>query len=554
MKDRMQQPSARIAALVIGLIAVVALFHFQGTSVYEEWAHGSLFIWLHCVWKFDSVGAVSYTYSYAVPLISAWFVWRDRHLLQFDAWRESWTGVAVLAIALLAHGVALRGELPHLSAVAFIGALWALPAALGGRRVAKVLAFPACYLVFAIPLSFIERATFPLRHAASVLSAILLNGLNLPVVRVGTALHAASGRFSLDVADPCSGIRSMLALVALGGLFARLARLTKTGKVLLFASCLPIALVANVVRIVLLAFVAQVFGSVPTEGIGHDMSGYIVFVVAALLLPITERLLAMRFRAEPEPSSDERASTTPQAPVRWSVVAALGALLLLSAPYAYKMENISVLTATPVEMEFPERVGGWQGERVYFSADPSVSRMIRESEIGETHVCPETGAALASASQAERLGLPEDTEIIKSVYEHPSGNELIVNIVRSGETRGSIHRPQWCIAAQGFSILSTSFPAWRNRGDKKVALLKIERAHGRLQTYYCYWFIGHDYSTPYHTSRVLRMALDRLLKGHSTRWAYVAISAPASSNAETFIAEFVRDLDVAITKTETSRR
>jgi len=292
--------------------------------------------------------------------------------------------------------------------------------------------------------------------------------------------------------------------------------------------------------------VAQVFGSVPTEGIGHDISGYIVFVVAALLLPIAERLLAMRFRAEPAPPEEKQEVATPQPPVRWGVVASLAAVLVLSAPYAHKMESISILKTSPIEMEFPEQVGSWKGERIYYSTDPSVTRIIRQGELGDAHVCPDTGAELASASPAERFGLPADTEIIKAAYKHPTGNELHVSIVRSGETRGSIHRPQWCVTAQGFSIISTSFPSWRSSGDRRVALLRIENEHRRQQSYFCYWFIGHNHSTPYHTSRVIHMALDRLLRGHSTRWAYVSISAPATTASETLIQDFVQNLEAAI--------
>jgi exosortase len=545
-KSFLSKCSLRTAVLVAGLAGLVAIFHIEGTSVYEEWAHGSLFIWLHCIWKFDSIGAVNYTFSYLVPLVAIWFVWRERDTLRRSQWQDSWKGLIVLTCMFLIHGIALRGQLPHLSAITFIGALWALPTALGGRPVGRALAFPACYLLLAVPLGFIERATFPLRHAASAISAAVLNGLNLPVTRIGTAIHSASGSFSLDVADPCSGIRSMLALLALGAAFARLARLTSLGKILLFASSIPVALIGNVVRIVLLALAAEFWGVELALGAYHDVSAYIVFAVAVLLLPLVERLLKKGFKTESRDVTPASQPDTSCLPVHRGFAIALVCIFVAALPYARKMLTISTLTTAPIDMHLPERVGDWTGERIFYSSDASVTRSFRQSELADPHTCPETGAALTSASLAERVGLPGDTEIIKAVYGRPGTDDIFVSLVRSGETRGSIHKPQWCIAAQGFSVLSTSFPTLRKEGDKRVALLRISPGEQRRQSFFCYWFIGQNHSTPYHTSRVLRMAVDRLIKGHATRWAYISITAPASETMEKRLPEFVQELENAL--------
>ena len=544
--------SRRAGLLVAGLAALVAIFHIEGTSVYEEWAHGSLFIWIHCIWKFDSIGAISYTFGYLIPVVAIWFVWRERDALRSTQWQSSAGGLIALAGMLLVHGIALRGQLPHLSAISFIGAIWALPTALGGRRVGKLLAFPASYLLLAVPLGFIERATFPLRQAASTISALILNGINLPVTRIGTAIHSATGSFALDVADPCSGIRSMLALLALGAAFARLAQLKPMGKALLFASSVPIALIGNVVRIVSLALVAELWGSELALGTYHDTSAYIVFAVAVLLLPLVEHFLNTVFKTESKGAAHAPQPPPSYQPVHRGFALALLAILVAAVPYARAMLTISTLSTAPIQMDFPEHVGSWTGERIFYSTDTSVSGAFRQRELGESHTCPESGAPLASASLAERVGLPADTQIIKAVYERPGTGDIFVTLVRSGETRGSIHKPQWCIAAQGFSILSTSFPALRTKGDKRVALLRISPGEQRQQSFFCYWFIGQNHSTPFHSSRVLRMAADRLIKGHATRWAYISITAPFSETMEKRLPEFVQELENAFSDHATS--
>ncbi len=537
----------RTLYLLAGSIMLVCLFHFYGTSVYEDWAHGSLFIWLHCVWKFDSIGAVNYTFSYIIPLVAVWFIWRERKQLHFSHWYYYSKGLILLAFFLILHGIALRAQLPHISAISFIGALWALATSLGGVQIGKKLVFPAIYLTLAIPLSFIERATFPLRSIASKLSVYILNGLAIPVTNVGTAICDVNGTFKLDVADPCSGIRSLLALMALSLAFAKISQLKKTGKIILFLSFLPIAIIANIVRIVTIAFVTKFFGVKLAMGAYHDISGYLVFVIATLLLISLEHVLKKRFYHEEYSKIDYSSQNTNllQSSCKYTVIT-LFIILLVAFPYSLRMEKISILRATPIKMFLPKQVAEWNGERIYYDKNDHTSKIIRESEVLENGINPNTGGELVSASYQERIGLPSDTKIIKSIYTYTDGTEFFVTLVMSGETRGSIHKPQWCISAQGFEVVSTSFPKYRTYGDKKVALLDLKMPNKRNNSFFCYWFIGNNHSTPYHTSRVLHMAFDRIIKGHSTRWAYISISGPNSSRISKLIPSFVNKLEHAI--------
>ena len=133
-----------------------------------------------------------------------------------------------------------------------IGLIWAVPYALWGRGVARLMVFPAAFLFFTVPVSsFIDFFTIHLRIFSSAIATGLLNGLGLDVHRSGTALYSrtAGSEFSVDVADPCSGIRSLFAMMALAAGYAYLTQKTIVRKWLLFASSIPIAMVGNMFRI-----------------------------------------------------------------------------------------------------------------------------------------------------------------------------------------------------------------------------------------------------------------------------------------------------------------
>jgi exosortase len=161
--------------------------------------------------------------------------------------------------------------------------IWGMPFYLYGKRVAGLLTFPCAYLAFCIPLNFLDGLTFPLRLWSAAIAASLLNGLAIPVQRSGTAIVSTAGQgFQLDVADPCSGLRSLLAMMALIAAYGYLTE-SKTGRRwLLFACSIPIAMLANIVRVASIGVAAGAIGQDAAMRVYHDYSGYIVFTTAVL--------------------------------------------------------------------------------------------------------------------------------------------------------------------------------------------------------------------------------------------------------------------------------
>jgi len=124
---------------------------------------------------------------------------------------------------------------------------------------------------------------------AAEAGASLINWFNIPVYRTGSIVYLPNT--SLTIGSPCSGLRSLISLTALGALFAYLSDLSRVKKVMLFISAIPLALAANVLRIGMLLWVAYVYGHDVATGRFHDISGILVFIFAIVGLMVVNRIL-----------------------------------------------------------------------------------------------------------------------------------------------------------------------------------------------------------------------------------------------------------------------
>jgi hypothetical protein len=140
-----------------------------------------------------------------------------------------------------------------------------------------------------------------------------------------------------------------------------------------------------------------------------------------------------------------------------------------------------------------------------------------------------------SPSEGERAILPKDTEISKMQYKGYPSDLLSAQIVLAGGEKRSIHRPEICLPAQGWTIESGSvIPVQLSNGHEiKVMRLTASRPillnngnKTELQNIFYYWFVGHGTTTPYHLQRILMTNFDMAFHNTNHRWAYVVISAP----------------------------
>jgi exosortase len=239
----------------------------------------------------------NYSHGFLVPLVSAWLLWRKRAELKTVGQSTDAFGLAIVIIAGLMFVLGNAGAEYFTMRLSFVVALFGLVLYLFGRSVVRLLWFELAFLCFMIPIPYVVyyALTFPMQLLASKITAGILSGIGMAVYREGNILHLPGG-MSLEVAEACSGMRSLVSLLALGALYAYMTQKRFSAKVILFLSTIPIAVAANVFRVLVTALLATtVTTEVATEPI-HSLMGLSVFVVSFVLLFVFGAILKAVFK------------------------------------------------------------------------------------------------------------------------------------------------------------------------------------------------------------------------------------------------------------------
>jgi exosortase D (VPLPA-CTERM-specific) len=226
----------------------------------------------------------NYSHGFLIPLVSAGLIWRQRDQLAALPCAPNPLGLLVVALGLL---ILLVGQMGHeffLRRLSLLPVLWGLVLAAWGWGVAKRVAFPFAYLLLMIPLPYVvyDSVAFPLRLVAASLAGSGLRLVGYSVLVEGNIVHLPA--VTMDVVDACSGIRSLVSLLAVGVILAYLWLPKRYMQVILVLLVLPVAVLTNSFRVMLAGILAQNFGPEMLEGATHDFTGWVVFMTAFLLL------------------------------------------------------------------------------------------------------------------------------------------------------------------------------------------------------------------------------------------------------------------------------
>ena len=204
-------------------------------------------------------------------------------------------GLVVVAMAMAVYYFGVKAMQPRIVVFSFVILLYGLVLALGGRGAFRLLLFPISFLLLMIPLNFLdERVGFPLQLLMARSSTGLLNMFGIETTRIGTGIY--SRVFHFDVAAPCSGIRSLMALTTVTAAYAYVTQHVQWKRWVLFSSAMPLAVFGNIARVTSIALVAQVYGQEIASKAYHEYSGFIVFAVALSTMVIIGLLLNFPFR------------------------------------------------------------------------------------------------------------------------------------------------------------------------------------------------------------------------------------------------------------------
>jgi exosortase len=255
----------------------------------------ALLFWPTFVWmaqRFEAHDSF-YSHGWLIPLASGWLVWQRRALLRTLPLEPDLRGLLVLLPAAAVHVFATWWHLGFVSGFAMLAVVTALVWMLCGTRALWTLRFPLAFLLFMVPLPGILLITtsFKMKLMAASLATPVLKALGIPAVQAGSTIQLPG--LSVVVDDTCSGLRSLISLLALATLWTAFLPpgSARRPKLLLVASAIPIALAANMVRIVVLVLLAAIYGPNVARGFIHYGSGLVVFGVALACLAWLARRL-----------------------------------------------------------------------------------------------------------------------------------------------------------------------------------------------------------------------------------------------------------------------
>lgn len=237
-----------------------------------------------------------------VLMVALYLLWTQRGVLAPGAVQggeASWPilGGFVLAIGLLFYALGRSQEILLFEVGSQIPVLIGALLITLGMRPVRALWFAMLFLLFMVPLPgfVVDAATGPLKQHISVIAEQILYFFNYPIARSGVTLTV--GPYQLLVADACSGLHSMFSLSAMGLLYLYLMQhgsWLRNG--LLIACILPIAFVANIMRVMILVLVTYHLGDEAGQGFLHDFAGILLFVVALLFLFALDGALGFFFK------------------------------------------------------------------------------------------------------------------------------------------------------------------------------------------------------------------------------------------------------------------
>ena len=222
----------------------------------------------------------NYSHGFIVPIFAGYLIWKQKDKLQSIPIRGSWVGLPVLLLGIAALVFGEIGAQDFIAGSSLIVVISGLILLNLGMEIFKAVSFPVFFLFFMIPLPAVifYAIAFPLQTIAAKSATLVLDLLGVPVLLEGHVIHLS--HTTLGVTEACSGIRSLISLLALAAAWSYLSFKGILARAVLMVSAVPITIAANSTRVILTAFIAQWFGMQYAEGFYHTFAGWIIFIVA----------------------------------------------------------------------------------------------------------------------------------------------------------------------------------------------------------------------------------------------------------------------------------
>jgi exosortase len=234
-----------------------------------------------------------YSHGFLVPLFAAFLIWDRRKVLKATPIKQSWSGLVLVVFGIMVLILGVYGVELFTARISFILLTTGIIATLLGWPMVRELRFPLLVLVLAIPFPAIlfNRITFPLQLLASRIASDVLPSLGVPTLHEGNVIELPV--MKLEVAEACSGIRSLMSLFTLAVFYGYFLERSTKRRVILALASIPIAVTANVARIVGTGLCVQYWDPEKALGFFHEFSGWVMFVVSLGCLYLVHRAMRL---------------------------------------------------------------------------------------------------------------------------------------------------------------------------------------------------------------------------------------------------------------------
>jgi exosortase D (VPLPA-CTERM-specific) len=460
----------------------------------------------------------NYSHGFIVPLIAGYFVYLRWDELKATQVARCNAALSVILFGLLELMTGWLGTEYFSMRSSLIVILAGVVLYLFGRGVFKIVLFPLAYLFFMVPIPYIiyDAAAFPLKIFVTKVSVATLKAIGIVVMREGNIIMFPD--LTLEVADACSGIRSLISLLALAVAYAFFLRISPLRRLLLICAAVPIAIITNSIRVIVTGILAQHWGAKAAEGFFHEFAGLVVFALAMALLVSLGALLARGTAgapglAPPRTAPDRLAGgREPQS----MVVKFMSVFLLLAvgALYLNLHQDLQVPMNKPLD-QFPTVVSGW--------------RMTQEYPM---------------SADVQKVLLATDT--LSRSYMAADGKtvDIYIGYHGGGKESGEIHSPKHCLPGSGWQEVSTKSRLLDVSGTK-INLVQAVYQKGGSRELFLYWFqvqaktISDEYSLK--LAEITNSILNRRRDASFIRISlpYGADEPAAAATGERFIADFM---------------
>ncbi len=234
-----------------------------------------------------------FAHGFLIPFFCAWVVWEKRETIRATPLEPSWVGTGLVLLSLMVYITGIYGAELFLARLSGIMLLFGLVWTFAGWRMLRVLQFPLLCLLLALPFPAVifNQITFPLQLLASRTASAILPLMNVPVLREGNVIELPM--MKLEVAEACSGIRSLMSLFTVAVIYGYLLESSTWRRTLLALASIPIAVAANALRIVGTGLCVQFWDPEKAMGFFHEFSGWLMFLFSLGLVYLVQRALLL---------------------------------------------------------------------------------------------------------------------------------------------------------------------------------------------------------------------------------------------------------------------